>query len=263
MKTLALLLALQSSRPDGSFLTGTIEWREKREAKLKAPDGWLSLAGLFWLNEGDNEIPLPSRCGPGVRIGFHAGRAVLAGRELRSDAPGPADEVVKGDCTLFLIRRGDRFAIRLKDQNSSARAGFTGLNWYPPREAFRVQAKFTAAPRRIPVLNIVGITEEFESPGYAEFRLEGREFKLRPVLETGDATELFYIFRDETSGKETYPAGRFLYSGFPRDGFVILDFNRAYNPPCAFTEFATCPLPPRENRLPIAIPAGEKKYGAR
>jgi uncharacterized protein (DUF1684 family) len=254
---LLLLFSLQSP-----FLSDTAAWRENREARLKAPGGWLSLAGLFWLKEGDNEVPLPSRCGPAARIGFHAGRAVFDGRELRPDVPGPAEEIVKGDCTFFLIRRGDRFAIRLKDVNSAARTGFKGLRWYAPDAAYRVRARFVSAPRRIPVLNIVGITEEFESPGYAEFRLEGRDLRLRPVLETEDATELFYIFRDETSGRETYPAGRFVYSDFPRNGEVILDFNRAYNPPCTFTEFATCPLPPRENRLSIAVRAGEKNYGA-
>jgi hypothetical protein len=100
-----------------------------------------------------------------------------------------------------------------------------------------------------------------ESPGYAVFQLHGKEYRLRPVLETADAKELFYIFRDQTSAKETYGAGRFFYSAMPKDGKVELDFNKAYNPPCAFTPYATCPLPPQENRLPIRIEAGEKKYG--
>jgi uncharacterized protein (DUF1684 family) len=100
-----------------------------------------------------------------------------------------------------------------------------------------------------------------ESPGYAVFRLQGKEYRLRPVLETADAKELFYIFRDQTAGKETYGAGRFFYSEMPKDGQVVLDFNKAYNPPCAFTPYATCPLPPPENKLPVRIEAGEKKYG--
>jgi uncharacterized protein (DUF1684 family) len=124
-----------------------------------------------------------------------------------------------------------------------------------------VAADWVAEPAKIPILNVIGLTEEMQSPGYAVFRLQGQEYRLRPVLETADAPELFFIFRDLTSGKETYGAGRFLYSELPKDGRVTLDFNKAYNPPCAFTPYATCPLPPAENRLAVRIEAGEKKYG--
>jgi hypothetical protein len=124
-----------------------------------------------------------------------------------------------------------------------------------------VAARFVAAPRKIPIASVVGITESMLSPGYAEFTLHGRRLRLYPVLETADAKELFFIFRDRTSGKETYGAGRYLYSEMPRDGKVVLDFNKAYNPPCAFTPYATCPLPPRKNRLPVRVEAGELKHG--
>jgi uncharacterized protein len=124
-----------------------------------------------------------------------------------------------------------------------------------------VTARFVPKPRRIPIHNILGQTEPSECPGYAAFRLNGHELRLYPIMEQPGAKELFYIFRDQTSGKETYGGGRFLYSGLPRDGHVVLDFNKAYNPPCAFTPYATCPLPPPENRLAMGIEAGERKYG--
>jgi uncharacterized protein (DUF1684 family) len=113
----------------------------------------------------------------------------------------------------------------------------------------------------MPILNVIGQTESVDSPGYAAFVLQGQEYRLRPYLEEAGAKELFYVFRDLTSARETYPAGRFLYSAMPADGQVVLDFNKAYNPPCAFTPYATCPLPPAENRLTVRIEAGEKKYG--
>ena len=122
-------------------------------------------------------------------------------------------------------------------------------------------AKWVPAEEKILILNILGQTEPMESPGYAVFQMHGKEYRLRPVLETPDAKELFYIFRDQTSTAETYGAGRFLYSAMPNDGKVTLDFNKAYNPPCAFTPYATCPLPPQENKIPVRIEAGEKKYG--
>jgi uncharacterized protein (DUF1684 family) len=118
-----------------------------------------------------------------------------------------------------------------------------------------------AAPQKIPILNVLGQTDSMDSPGYADFNLHGRQYTLRPYLETADAKELFYVFRDQTSARETYGAGRFLYSALPTNGHVVLDFNKAYNPPCAFTPYATCPLPPPENRLAVRIEAGEKKYG--
>src|SRR5262249_22961367 len=162
---------------------------------------------------------------------------------------------------LFVIARGGKFGIRLKDPDSEYRRGYHGIEYFPVKDDYRITAKWVAEPVKIPILNVLGQTEEMQSPGYAVFQLHGREYRLRPVLETPDAQELFYIFRDQTSGKLTYRAGRFLYSALPKDGHVELDFNKAYNPPCAFTPYATCPLPPKENRLPLRIEAGEKTYG--
>jgi uncharacterized protein len=245
-------------------------WHADREAKLKAEDGWLSLAGLFWLHEGANpfgkdansEIALPD--GPAHAGVFHLEHGKVSvtidgsTREVKPDS----DDIVKiGRLRLLVIKRSDKYGIRVKDPESEARRGFKSIESFPADESYRIAAKWVAEPRKIPILNVIGQTEASECPGYAVFTLRGHEFTLHPILEEPGAKELFYIFKDETSGKETYPAGRFFYSDMPKDGHVILDFNKAYNPPCAFTPYATCPLPPPENRLAVRIEAGEKRYG--
>jgi uncharacterized protein len=253
----------------GAFENEIGQWRRAREESLKAEGGWLSVAGLFWLHEGtntfgkaqDNEIVLPDGPPRAGAFNLHAGKVtVTAGgstREVAHDAP---DAVSVGRVKLFVIKRGPKLGIRLKDPESEYRRNFHGIDSYPPREEYRVTAQFAAEPAKISILNIIGQMEEYPSPGYAVFHLHGKELRLRPYLEEPNAKQLFYVFRDQTSGKETYGGGRFLYSDLPRDGRVVLDFNRAYNPPCSFTPYATCPLPPAENRLPVAIEAGEKKY---
>lgn len=244
-------------------------WRSAREARLKADGGWLTVAGLFWLHEGANpfgkaeanEIVLPD--GP-ARAGvfeLHDGKVTaVTGGERRAVAADSADVVKAGRLSLFVIKRGERFGIRLKDPDSEYRRNFRGISYFPADEKYRVTAKWVAAPRKIPILNILGQTEESENPGYAVFQLNGKELRLYPIFEETGAKELFYIFRDLTTGKETYPAGRFLYSELPKNGEVVLDFNKAYNPPCAFTPYATCPLPPKENHLAARVEAGEKTY---
>lgn len=227
------------------------KWRVEREAKLKADGGWLTVSGLFWLKEGANRV----EDAPGVfelhgaKTAFRADSGVVT--ELKADG-----QVIAGDRTFVLIERGGKLAIRLKDNKSRIRAEFRGLHWYPVREQYRVTARFAAydKPKSIPILSILGYTDQEPSPGYAEFTLAGQQLRLEPVIEDG---ELFFIFRDQTAGKETYPSGRFLHAAMARDGKVELDFNKAYNPPCAFTPFATCPLPPKQNVLPIRIEAGE------
>jgi uncharacterized protein (DUF1684 family) len=253
-------------------------WRGRMEESLRADRSWLTLAGLFWLKQGnnrfgtslDNEIVLPEGSAPAYAgsIAFHAGTATLHAEaagiavngqpattaQLRSD--GNHDLVTLGDLAMLVIQRGERYAIRLWDRRSPARAAFAGRRWYPILEAYRLSAHFVPhdPPRALPVPNILGETEQRLSPGYAVFTLGGHEHSLDAVTE-GD--ELFFIFRDQTAGDTTYPAGRFLKAAFPQNGKITLDFNRAYNPPCAFTEFATCPLPPPRNHLPLRIEAGE------
>lgn len=262
-------------------------WRQKREAGLKADGGWLTVAGLFWLKEGvirfgsapGSDILLPGSA-PGT-----AGRFEVKGHEvwvrfaegvegsvdgtpmkaaqLHADSSGKAEVVSLGPLRMHVIERGGRLAIRLKDMNAAARRAFTGLNWFPVDEGFKVRARFVSYPELRPLLvpNVLGQVEKMPSPGYAVFEMGGREHRLEGVFEEPGATELFFIFKDKTSGQETYPAGRFVYSSLPRDGSLLLDFNKAYNPPCAFTEYATCPLPPKQNWLETRIAAGELRHG--
>ncbi len=258
-------------------------WRKAREASLVTDTGWTTVVGLFWLREGDNtvgsgrgssiELPerAPARAGKfvmrGGRITFTAEPGVqvtaegkpVRSIEMRPDSQGQPTVIALGDLSMLVLGRGQRFGIRLRDKNSRFRTQFKGLRWFPVDESWRIQARWVPYPpgRRIAIENMVGDTEHQESPGYASFQIEGKEYRLEPVLE---GQRLFFIFRDSTAGKETYAAGRFLYAAMPKDGAVLLDFNRAYSPPCAFSPYLTCPLPPPQNRLPIRIPAGELDY---
>ena len=243
-------------------------WRQAREASLKT--NWLQVAGLFWLRYGDNrfgrdpsnEIVLPDGPARAGSFELSGGRVtVTAGGSTRAMAHDSPDVLRVGRLSLIVIERGGRFGIRMKDPASRYLREFHGLDYFPLSERYRVTARFAAEPRKIPILNVLGQTEPSECPGYAAFQMGGKEYRLYPILEVPGAKQLFYIFRDQTAGKETYGAGRFLYSDLPKDGRVVLDFNKAYNPPCAFTDYATCPLPPQENHLTLRIEAGEKKYG--
>lgn len=268
---------------DATYRAELQKWRADREARLQADDGWLTVAGLFWLKDGpnrfgsapDNDIVLPASV-PALAgvFGFRAGRTtvsldpgvssaiegkpVVNGQELRPDSK---DVVSFGRVTLQVIKRQDRFGVRMRDMDSKARREFKGLHWFPIKESYRLTARWVAysTPRAVPIANVLGQVTDFPSPGYAEFMLNGKTLRLEPVIEVPGDQELFFIFRDQTSAKETYGAGRFLYTAMPKDGTVSLDFNKAYSPPCAFTAFATCPLPPKQNRLPVRIEAGELK----
>jgi len=253
------------------------EWRRQREAALLADGGWLTVTGLFWLHEGENrfgpassptaapQIALPA--GPGVKSGafeLHHGKVALRmdgqTREMQPDTAGKPDSIAMGSLTMFVIERGGNFGIRLKDTHSRLRQEFTGLDYFPVNPDYQVRTRLIPDAKRIPILNVLGQVEDTPSPGYVEFEIHGQKLRLTPVEESPG--ELFFIFRDLTSGKETYGSGRFLDAEPAKNGEVVLDFNKAYNPPCAFTPYATCPLPPRENRLGVRIEAGELKYGA-
>jgi uncharacterized protein (DUF1684 family) len=273
---------------DESYREEIQAWRARREASLKAEGGWLSVAGLFWLKDGPNrfgtdpkaDIVLPAGSAPSragvfelaagkVTVTFEReAEATLEGQpvtraELRPDASGSPDVVSLGRLTLLVIERGGRLGIRLKDRESPLRKTFTGLRWFEVKEEYRVAARYVSypEPKSIKVPNILGQSEAMPSLGYAVFERDGQEVRLEGVLEEKDARQLFFIVRDQTSGKETYPAGRFLYADLPKDGRIVLDFNKAYNPPCAFTPYATCPLPPPQNWMPVRIEAGELSYG--
>jgi len=262
------------------------QWRLRHEAELKAEDSWLAVAGLFWLKDGGNpagsdpansiELPRgPARAGvfdfrngvttfqaaPGV-VALLNGKVARSPFQLKSDADGPADRLQIAGLSISVIHRGNRHGVRLWDPASSARQHFNGLHWFPVNEKYRLTARFVAyeKPKMIPITNVLGDTEPEASPGYVEFTLDGQRLRLEPVTED---QQLFFIFHDLTAGRETYPAGRFLYASAPKNGEVQLDFNKAENPPCAFTAYATCPLPPKQNHLAVRIAAGELNYGER
>lgn len=243
---------LFASMAGGEYVAGIEQWRRDKEAALKADNGWLTVAGLHWLREGTNSIE-------GRQFSLRGDKVLYRDQVLRPDTP--EDGITAGTKTLLVIKRADRFAIRVRDTRSPFRKQFTGLTWYPVQPASRVVARWIpyAAPRKRSVATVVNVDEQYEAPGVAEFTLGARTLRLEPVLSEG---QYFFIFKDRTAGKTTYPAGRFLYTEPARDGRVIIDFNKAYNPPCAFTPYATCPLPRKENHLPVAIEAGEKNYGA-
>lgn len=280
-----VILAATAGLATPGYQAAIETWRKEREERLKAKDGWLTVAGLFWLKEGEtrvggdpaSEIALPEgrapsrvgvldfrngktsfRLATGAHVTVNGNPVVTA--DLKPDSEGRPDQLQFGDFTLFVIKRGPRYAIRLRDLHSQMREEFTGLHWYPPKEAYRVAGKWIPydQPQKIPIPNILGQTEYEQSPGYVTFQLMGHTYRLDPVLE-GD--RLFFIFRDQTATITTYGAGRFLYADPAKEGKVILDFNKAVNPPCAFTPYATCPLPPKQNRLAVKIEAGEMRYG--
>jgi uncharacterized protein (DUF1684 family) len=253
-----------------SYQSEIAEWRQKREASLRRDGGWLTVTGLFWLHDGCNsfgtaknsDIALPAGSAAAGVFELHNGKVSVDMAGSRKVLRPDSDDVVNvGRLRLYVIQRSDRYGIRMKDPESSFLHDFHGIEAFPASEEYRVTAKFVADERKIPITNIVGQTEPEDSPGYVVFQLRGHEYRLRPVLDDPGSKSLFFIFRDLTSQKETYGAGRFLDTDAPQDGKVVLDFNKAYNPPCAFTPYATCPLPPKENRLAVRIEAGEKKYG--
>jgi uncharacterized protein (DUF1684 family) len=282
---LAAISLSADERGDRAYREDIQKWREGYEASLKKDNGWFTLAGLFWLKQGDNNfgtgagnrIVLPEGSAQEIAgtFSFHDGKtslrvrdgveATLNGRPVRSEAllrpdtVGVPDRVTMGRLSMIVIQRGARYGIRLWDNASAARREFRGTQWFPVKESYRITAHFTSYPQRkmIPILNILGDTDPSPSPGYAEFDIAGQHCRLEPLLEDN---QLFFMFRDLTSGKQTYPAGRFLYADLPKNGMVVLDFNKAHNPPCAFTAFATCPLPPGQNHLSVAIGAGELNH---
>ena len=280
-----MLLASANGAGQDSYNNEINQWRVEREQKLQAPDNWLAVAGLFWLKEGENRfgsgklnaivLPIgPAYAGSFIRQGRRVtlqpaaanvrlnGKAASA-QLLQDDGNGSATpDIVQVDrLSLFVVPRGNRMGIRLRDPESSYRKQFAGLRWAPVKSAWRKTARFTAYPKphTLAIPTIIGEKDEMIAPGYVTFQHEGKPYQLEPVYAENN-TRLFFIFRDTTSRTTTYQAGRYLYSDLPENGQVTLDFNKAYNPPCVFTPFATCPLPLARNRLNIPIPVGELRY---
>jgi uncharacterized protein len=264
------------------------DWRAAEEAKLRAEDGWLTVVGLEWLQERANTVGSSSDCDvnlPGEAIPAQIGVLHLHNGQITfrvtTNEPVFIDDaqveqanlrvyqyqvtptyVKVGSITFFIIQRGDRYGVRIRDANSVARRTFGGRVWFPIDPAYRVTAQFIAYPtqRKLEVETSFGITTLLNNLGVLEFDLCGQSLRVEAFHDGDDAEPelLWLIFRDATSGVSTYAASRFLKVPLAPDGTALVDFNRAYHPPCAFTDFATCPLPPPQNRLTIAIEAGEK-----
>lgn len=245
-------------------------WRERREARLRQPEGWLALAGLHWLSEGENRVEgLPGAFflqGGRVTLraaaadGYLLDGAPVSERTLASDAEAKPDRLHLSTRVVQVIRRGDELALRVWDSASPALRSFRGIETFPYDPRWQIEARWEAypEPRQVEQPSAAGPPQKALAPGKAHFTIGAKELSLEPVLEDGT---LLFVFKDATAPRETYGAGRFLGAALPSGGKVVLDFNRAYNPPCAFTPYATCPLPDRQNVLPVRIEAGEKKVG--
>ena len=245
-------------------------WQTNRVERLKQDDSWLTLVGLDWLKEGENPAPAGTVSLTGGKTVFNPnedatidGQPVSGSVALLADADAGGPTIVQTGSKRFnVIKRGDRFGLRIKDSQAPTRLNFKGLDYFPIDPKYRVEARLEAyhPPKQVPITDVTGTTSNNIAPGALVFELEGKEYRLDPIIEEG-SDELFIIFKDETSKDSTYEAGRYLYANKPgTDGKVIVDFNKAYNPPCVFTPYATCPLPPPQNRLPVRIEAGEKRY---
>jgi uncharacterized protein (DUF1684 family) len=278
----------EKSAEYASFEKAELQWREERNWRMKSPTSWLTIAGLFWLEEGENtfgtvpevDIRLPEGSAPPVAGAFiiHDGTVhvvpergvtitmgdTLSGETvLTPDDGGEPSVIALGDLRMWVIKRGDRYAIRLRDFNAPRFENFEGLQFFPVREEYRVRGTYHpfSSPRPVVLATVIGTEALMVSPGYVTFRIHEEELRL-DAFEAGlDSTKLFILFKDGTSGAETYGACRFLTADILEDGSVDLNFNRAHNPPCAYTPYATCPLPPSRNELSIRIEAGEKNYG--
>jgi uncharacterized protein (DUF1684 family) len=293
---LCALLTAPAFAQDANWEHELAGWHAQHVADLLKPDGWLSLTGLEWLQPGDNSFGTAADnkirlAGNGAA---HIGILHLEGNNVQllppsggfpadlrvADAPAKAQRlpveankdrdsphITIGTLNMYVIRREDRYALRVKDSKSPTLVGFHGLNWYDPDIKYRVTAKWIPydPPTSVTLATLAGTTYAQPVPGAAEFDLGGKTYRLEPVIEDPAVPKLFFILRDSTSATTTYPACRFLYTvvpthGLDKPGELLLDFNKLENPPCAYTAFATCPLPPPQNRLPIALPVGEKRY---
>lgn len=275
------------SPEEAAYVAEIEEWHKRRLDRLTSRTGWLSLAGLYWLKEGKNtfggaptnDIKFPKDKTPdfvgsiyleegNVRGEINEGVEVLhegiptTSIQMKPDITGEPTILSLDSLSWYIIKRGEQFGVRLRDSENVNIENFARIEMYPIDTTWRVQAKLEPyhPPKIMDVPNIMGTINEEKSPGALVFMIEGKEYRLDPIGEPGSKS-LFLIFADQTNGNETYGAGRFLYARMPgEDGLTTIDFNKAYNPPCAFTRFATCSLPPSQNVLPIKVTAGEKNY---
>ena len=276
--------ALAAAASDAAHIQEVEAWRAKHEADYRRD--WVSIDGLFFLKPGENragslasnDVVLSQALPPSVgvfildngRVRFAPAAGVAVTRdnrpvtetiELKSDdLPGPPEELVVNGVRLVVHRSGERLALRVRDANGAQARTFLGFRWFPIDATYRVTGRFIpdAAPRQVQIPNLLGDLDTYTTEGVVEFTLLGTTMRLRPM--TTRPKRFYFVFRDASSGHETYSAARFLYSDLQDDGTTVLDFNEAYNPPCAFNPYTTCPIPPPENRLKVKILAGEKAY---
>ncbi len=286
-----LYVGCNSSQPrqraNPQYLAEIQSWQQKRLASLKSPTGWLNLAGLFWLQEGENtagadstnalifpKTQTPDFIGsfilqdsvvtflakPNVAVTLND--SVVSSIVMRNDTEENPTKLALGALSWTVIKRGEKYGVRLRDAEFPLLQEFAGIETFPVDSTWRLAAKFEAnnPPKMIAVPTVLNTIDEEPSPGALVFSIDGKTYRLDATGKMTDK-ELFVIFADRTNGKETYGAGRFLYVPTPKPGApAMIDFNKAYNPPCAFTPYATCPLPPEQNALPVRITAGEKNY---
>jgi uncharacterized protein (DUF1684 family) len=273
----------RATTSDEAYHASVEKWRADYEADLKSDSGWLTISGLFWLHDGENhfgtdpknDVTMPQGSAPadagyfevhGAKITAHikpdsgitVGGKQVATLDMKPDDPNA--RLVTGDVALWIHASGDRYAVRMKDKKSPLRSNFNGLHWFPVNSKYRVIAHYTPYPKTkpTPIKNLAGDSISLDMAGYVTFTLEGQQMKLD--AEAGRDGALVFTMHDLTSGKETYAAARFLDTDPVKDGKVVLDFNEAYNPPCAYNPYTTCPLAPPQNRLNVRVEAGEMVY---
>jgi uncharacterized protein len=275
MRALLCFVTIAAALVAGDYSTEIAKFRADREKSLVREDGWTTVVGLSWLKEGDNragsdpkaDVPLPASLPTQVGVfTLHSGHVrfqpsagvKLPAKELKPDS---ADALALGTVKFFLIQRNDKFGVRVKDSEAATRKQFTHLSWYPADPSWRIAAKYTPwdKPHVLSFDTVIpGLQEQDSSPGAITFTRDGKAYTLEPAADGS------IVFRDQTTGKATYGAGRFLDIDLPKNlklaSNVVLDFNEAYNPPCVFTAYATCPLPPPQNRMALAVTAGELMY---
>jgi hypothetical protein len=291
LRIVLLLIVIQwigcSRGTDQAYMDRINEWHQGRIERLTSENGWMSLAGLYWMNNGENtfgadssnDIIFPAGKAPNFMGSFILKDGIVRAKILpnvevsmddepvtdvilESDAGGNPTVLHHGSLSWYVIQRSDDLAVRLKDSANPIIATFHGIERYPVDSSWRLEAKFEAynPQKSISVPTILGTIEEEPSAGALVFKIQGKTYRL-DVVGNLDDEQFFIIFGDETNRDETYESGRYVYVDNPGSGgSTILDFNKAYNPPCAFTEYATCPFPPPQNVLPAKVTAGEKKY---
>lgn len=270
---------------DENYYNTIKDWRKQYETKLGAPDGWLSITGLYWLKDGENslgthvtnDIVLPRGAGPKQigKIIFADGKIVLqtepgaemiceeqpvTSLEIRFNQYASSEWIYMNHVKFAVIQRGTRYGVRIYDENNPQRRKFVNIRWFPIEETYRIQARYhkLEEPIKLAIMNVIGDISQEPCYGYAEFTVEDQVCKLYPV--TLDSGNLWFMFKDASNGSLTYHGGRFVFAEAPQDDMINIDFNKTHNPPCAYTNFATCPLPPVINLLNVRVNAGEMEF---